>query len=245
MRAYRTVFAIVAWAALAAQYGLMVQGQPPAEIAARTVNFFSYFTILSNLLAALAFTLPVLAPKGAGSFWKRPAVRGGITVCIAVVMVVYHLLLRNVWDPQGLQKVVDYSLHYALPLAFILDWLLFVPKGALGWRAAFVWLALPAVYGVWTLVHGALSAFYPYPFLDVGEHGYATVLANMAGFVVAFLLPGLALVALDKVLDGKVTARTALIVAGIAVVLALGLWAGLTVWANNGIEIQPPLATTK
>jgi hypothetical protein len=203
MRACRVLFAGVAWEALVLQYWLMVRGQPPGEVAGLTVRFFSYFTILTNLLAALAFTLPALAPD---SWWSRPTVRGGITVFIAVVMVVYHLLLRATWDPQGLQKVVDYTLHYAVPLLMIADWLLFVRKGGLQWRDAFVWLAFPALYGAWTLLHGALSGFYPYPFMDVGELGYPAVLVNMAGLVLGFLVPGLILVGVDRLLGRRDTA---------------------------------------
>ncbi|MES2034919.1 MAG: Pr6Pr family membrane protein [Pseudomonadota bacterium] len=208
MKAYRTIAAVIAWAALVGQYWLMTKGQPPGEVLVRTVNFFSYFTILTNLLAALALTLPVLAPDSVGRWWGRPAVRGGITVCIAVVMIVYHLVLRGIWEPQGLQKVVDYTLHYVDPLLFILDWLLFAPKGTLRWRNAIGWLAFPAVYGIWTLGHGALSGFYPYPFMDVTALGYPAVLANMAAMVLGFLIPGLLLVGLDGLL-GRSARQTA------------------------------------
>jgi hypothetical protein len=52
------------------------------------------------------------------------------------------------------------------------------------------------VYGAWSLLHGAFSGFYPYPFLDVAKHGYGAVLVNMlamgAGFyVVTLVLTGL------------------------------------------------------
>lgn len=208
MKAYRTIAAVIAWAALVGQYWLMTKGQPPGEVLVRTVNFFSYFTILTNLLAALALTLPVLAPDSVGRWWGRPAVRGGITVCIAVVMVVYHLVLRGIWEPQGLQKVVDYTLHYVDPLLFILDWLLFAPKGTLRWRNAIGWLAFPAVFGIWTLGHGALSGFYPYPFMEVTALGYPAVLANMAAMVLGFLIPGLLLVGLDGLL-GRSARQTA------------------------------------
>ncbi len=200
MKAYRVVFAVIGWATLAAQYWLMIQGRAPGEIPGLTVNFFSYFTILTNLLAALALTLPVIAPDGIGRWWSRPAVRGGVVLFITVVMAVYHLVLRASWDPQGLQKVVDYALHYGLPIAFILDWLLFVRKGRTPWSAAIAWLGFPAVFGIWTLVHGALSGFYPYPFLDVGKLGYALVVRNMLGMTMGFLVLAVLLVALDRLL---------------------------------------------
>lgn len=203
MRAYRVVFAIIGWAAIVAQYWLMIRGRALGEIPGLTVNFLSFFTILTNLLAALALTLPVVASEGAGRWWNLPAVRAGIVLFTTVVMAVYHLVLRATWDPQGLQKVVDYTLHYGMPLAFILDWLLFVPKGRTPWSAAIAWLGFPAAYGVWTLVHGALSGFYPYPFLDVTALGYGAVVRNMAGMTLGFLVLAVLLVALDRMLGRR------------------------------------------
>ena len=88
-------------------------------------------------------------------------------------------------------------LHYVMPLGMLVDWLLFTPRGGLRWRDAAVWLSVPTVYGLWTLVHGAVSGFYPYPFMDVAKLGYPGVLTNMVGLVLGFYLPGLLLVAID------------------------------------------------
>jgi hypothetical protein len=52
---------------------------------------------------------------------------------------------------------------------------------------ALVW---PALYIGWTLVHGAASSWYPYPFIDVADLGYPTALRNGVGMVV--LLAGVA-----------------------------------------------------
>jgi len=208
MKLYRAIAAVIVWAALIGQYGLMIQGKPPAEVAVLTVNFFSYFTILVNLMAALALTLPLLAPEGVGRWWSRPAVRGGITAFIAVVMVTYHFLLRGIWDPQGLQKVVDYTLHYVDPVIVILDWLLFAPKRLLKWRDAAAWLIVPAVYGVWVLIYGAIGGFYPYPFLDVVKLGYPGVAISMVALLAFFLFAGLLVVGLDRVM-GRSERQTA------------------------------------
>ncbi|MFN3857134.1 MAG: Pr6Pr family membrane protein [Caulobacter sp.] len=205
---WRILLALAAWAALALQYWLMITGQPPAEVAARTVNFFSYFTILTNLLVAMTATAPMLAPgstlgKGLGS----PSPRAAAAMFITVVCLVYHVVLRQLWDPQGWQKVVDYALHYVVPIAFLLDWLLLVPKGMLSWRAPVRWLAYPLVYAAWTLVHGHLSGFWPYPFVDAGAIGLQRVLLNMGGFVLAFLGLGLAFVGIDRLLGLMVQRR--------------------------------------
>ena len=41
-------------------------------------------------------------------------------------------------------------------------------------------IAFPVVYTVASLVRGALSHLYPYPFIDVAALGYQRVLGNMA-----------------------------------------------------------------
>jgi hypothetical protein len=63
-----------------------------------------------------------------------------------------------------------------------------------------VWLAFPLVYGIWTLVHGARSGFWPYPFLDVGALGWSPVLVHMAAMSALFLGLGLVLVLIDHLL---------------------------------------------
>lgn len=198
---WRTLLALGTWAALALQYWLMVDGQPPDEVARRTINFFSYFTILTNLLVAVTLTAPLLAPRSALGRWlASPSPRAAAAMFIAVVCVTYHLILRELWDPQGWQMIADYALHYGVPIAFLLDWLLLVPKGLLSWRAPLRWLGYPLVYAAWTLVHGHLTAFWPYPFVDVGKLGQQAVMINMAGFVLVFLVLGLIFIALDRLL---------------------------------------------
>ena len=50
----------------------------------------------------------------------------------------------------------------------------------------------------WTLVHGALTGWYPYPFTDVAEIGYPRALLNMAGLIAIFLALVAALAAIGK-----------------------------------------------
>jgi hypothetical protein len=197
--AWRTIGALTAWTALVLQYGLMTAGHPPRVIAQRTVNFLSFFTIESNLLAAVLFAAPVLAPRSSLAAWSlRPGVRGAAAVYIAVVGLIYHLVLRSQWDPQGLERIADDLLHYAVPLALVLDWALFTPHGRLGWRAAVFWLAVPVAYGAWTLAHGAMSGWYPYPFANAANLGYLRVLLNLAGLLAVFFAIGLGVVAIDR-----------------------------------------------
>jgi hypothetical protein len=152
------------------------------------LHFFSFFTILTNLLAAAAMLLPVVAPNSSvGRFLDRPSVRTAITGYIVIVGTVYFALLRNLDHATGLRLMFEYVLHYVTPPLFVLDWLLFVPKGEIGWRNGIGSLAFPLVYLGWTLAQGAYGGWYPNPFLDVLELGYGRVLLNTAGLILAFL----------------------------------------------------------
>ncbi|WP_373564580.1 Pr6Pr family membrane protein [Sphingobacterium sp. E70] len=66
------------------------------------------------------------------------------------------------------------------------------------WRSIFNWLLYPFVYLLYTLWHGALSGFYPYPFVDVSELGMNSVLTNSVIITVAFLLIGLLLIRINR-----------------------------------------------
>ena len=117
---------------------------------------------------------------------------------IVVVGVVYHVLLAPHWKPEGLLYGVNLVLHYVMPVAFVLDWLWFTPKGRLRWIDPVKWLAFPMVYGGWTLVHGLATHWWPYGFVDVDALGLGRVVAIFGALLVFFLLVGLALVGLDR-----------------------------------------------
>jgi hypothetical protein len=124
---------------------------------------------------------------------------------ITIVGIVYSLVLRDLWNPQGLQKLADLLLHDVIPVVYLIFWLRFVPKGVLRWKDALQWLGFPAVYCAYSLVRGALTGWYPYPFIDAAQLGYAAVARNAILLLVAFLKIGLVLVALGQWLDGRVT----------------------------------------
>lgn len=198
---YRVLAGAIGIAAVAFQYWFYVRGQSGAALLSDTVNFFSYFTILTNLLAAVAMLVPVAAPKSSvGKFLARAPVRTAIAGYIIVVGTVYYFLLSDLGNAKGWPMRLDYVLHYVTPPLFVLDWLLFVPKGRVPWRNGVICLGFPAVYAGWILAHGAMTGWYPYPFLDVADLGYPRVSANIAGLVLAFLALDVFLTTIDRAL---------------------------------------------
>lgn len=197
----RTLAAALGWFAIGLQYWLVITGDIGPDPVNRTINFFSFFTILTNIIAALAMTAPLIAPQSSvGAFFDRPAVRTAIATYIIVVAVTYHLILRDLWDPQGWQWVADMILHYVTPALFVLDWLLFVPKQGVPWKTALTALVFPLIYMGWTLWHGSWSGFYPYPFVDVSQIGLERTLVNAGGMTAAFIVLCLVLIAIGRVL---------------------------------------------
>jgi len=198
---YLSICAIIVWFTVVSQFYLNVVNRsiPLSEI---VIRFFSYFTILTNILVALCFTNLLLKPKSnLGVFFSRPGVMTAVAAYITFVGIAYNLLLRHLWNPEGLQLIVDELLHTFIPLFSILYWLIFVPKSGLQWKSIFPWMIYPVVYILCVLTRGALSGFYPYPFIDINELGFFKVLLNDVGLIVAFLLLSLLFVAIGKLMN--------------------------------------------
>jgi len=196
----RLLSAVVAVIGLYLSFNYSLHSRIP-ELIPRTVHFLSFFTILTNASIVLAMALPAVAGSSAPArFLERPPVRTAIAGYIIVVAAVYHVVLAPLWDPKGLNLVAQIILHTIVPLAFMLDWLVYTRRGFVSWRTAGGALVLPLLYGIWTLAHGAWTGFYPYPFLDVGQLGYRQVFMNMGVLTVLFIGVEVALVVIDKVL---------------------------------------------
>jgi hypothetical protein len=190
----RAAIALITWFALALQLYIMLRNNKGGEFHSATLvlNFFSYFTILSNLFAAI--TLSVRA----GSPLSTVNIRSAIAVYIFIVGLVYNLVLRNVWAPSGWQLVADNLLHVAVPVLYVIYWFFFVPKKVLVWKDIFPWLIFPAIYLVYSLARGALTGWYPYPFLNADQSGYSKVAINSSLVLAAFIIVSLIAIAINR-----------------------------------------------
>ncbi|HEY0231840.1 MAG TPA: Pr6Pr family membrane protein [Dokdonella sp.] len=204
-RWFSAIVAAVAWSALLLQYVLLI-GSTRDTIGPwfATLQFFSFFTILSNLLVALTTTYALLEARSrVGTFFTSAAVRGGVALCIGVTGLIYFLVLSSTWAPTGMQWLVDKQLHYAVPVLYLAWWLACAEHRQLRWSDPLRWLLFPGVYLVWTLLRGAWLHEYPYPFVDVDAIGYAAMLRNSVGIGVLFALLGFGLVAIDRALPRR------------------------------------------
>jgi len=167
---------------------LLAADVPPAPT--RVIRFFSYFTIQSNLLVAITSAMLALAPRRDGRLFR--VLRLDALFGISVTLVTYAVLLAPQHDPDGLNAWTNAGLHYVAPAMAIGGWLLFGPRPRIDENTLLLALIWPALYIGYTLWHGAVSDWYPYPFIDAAQLGYVTALRNGLGLVV--LMAGVATV---------------------------------------------------
>lgn len=193
--------AIVGWCGLVIQLDLVLLARwtSGASLLGGLVNYFSFFTVLTNTLVAVVLTcVATRQPSKGRTFFLQPWVTSGIAVSIIVVGVAYNLLLRQLWQPQGLQWLANELLHDVMPVLFTLYWWFCVPKGSLRVGHIGVWVLYPVLYFAYTLLRGHLLGVYPYPFIDVEKLGYAQAFINACGVLAGFVLVALIIVGVDR-----------------------------------------------
>ncbi|PWV75803.1 hypothetical protein SAMN05421630_10719 [Prauserella marina] len=155
---------------------------------------FGYFTVLSNIFAALVLAAGVLVPVPG-------TVRGASVLYMVTTGIVYAGLLSGI-DTQT-PPYANWVFHVAVPFLVAVDWLLDPPREHISVRQALRWLAFPAAYLVITLVRGPIIHWYPYPFLDPGEEGYGTVAIMSALIATALCLLTLLIVKVGNSMGGS------------------------------------------
>lgn len=202
-RLWHGATALVAAAGLGIQLVLVVAGasvlvqEDPPSLGVRLVRFVSYFTVLSNVLVLITTLAAARRPDVDGRLWR--VLRLDAVVGITVTGLVHWFFLRPLLHLTGWSYATDKVLHVVVPLLALVGWLAFGPRPRITLRVVLLALIYPVGWLVVTLLVGAASGWYPYPFLDVGARGAAAVAA--ASVAVALLI--FALSALAWLLDRR------------------------------------------
>jgi hypothetical protein len=160
LRACRALLALAALTAI----GYDVAAGPGVSDA----DYFSYFTVLSNLFAAAMLLHGAFRPARERSGTVE-LLRGAAVVYILTTGIVYLLLLSG---NAPAYPWVNAILHYLMPVAVTLDWLLDPPRVRLDLtRTVVLWMAFPLLYVLYTLARGAIVDWYPYFFVNPHRGG--------------------------------------------------------------------------
>ncbi|GGF33069.1 hypothetical protein GCM10010922_05210 [Microbacterium sorbitolivorans] len=197
---FLTLWSIVrAVAAIAAAVGVIylllhdlayVRTNPTASgshVPTYVANFFSYFTIESNIFVAVYLTL--------ASIWGFTRGRRGLpqpialasfqilaACCILLTGVVYNVLLRGEDRSGGIAPFVDWTnelMHVVIPLVMLADVIVSPRPRRVPWGTIFLPVGYAIAYLAYTIVRapfiispvGGAPYWYPYPFLNPHVQG--------------------------------------------------------------------------
>lgn len=150
------------------------------------VNFWSYFTNQSNLFAQIMLLVGAYALWRGVASQKITLLRGASSLYMIITGVVFALLLSG-GDPSKLTAVPidNMIMHQIMPVALLVDWLLNPPVKRLGFVKGLLWVIYPLLYVACALIRGALTGWYPYPFLDPAQSGgYGAVAITVIGITI-------------------------------------------------------------
>ena len=206
----RLAAAVLGFAALIRQLAIAVGNALSADtewgshVPTVVANFFSYFTVLSNLIAAVTLVI--------GAVWMlrhrrdrrpEPLWLSTLFACASTYMIVtgivYNVLLRSI-PIAGISDVwTNETLHVIIPLVMLADVLLAPHRRALPWSTLWIVAAFPIAWAAYTLLRANLITapfsgnpwWYPYPFLDPHlQGGYAGVIAYIVGIAAVIIAVG-------------------------------------------------------
>ena len=189
--ALRIVAALVVFATIATQITERVLND-----AFDPVEYFSYFTIQSGLINIVVFAVGgVMALRLPRDTVLYSSIRVSTLAYAVVTAGVYNLLLRGIpYDGfVGLQWPNE-VLHVWIPIVIVLDWLVSPGRPAVPWSALRIAVVFPIAWLVYTLLRGAFTGSYPYPFIDPANGGWGSVIAYVLGlsaFIIGIVALGI------------------------------------------------------
>lgn len=201
-RGWHGVVALIGLVGLGAQVIALINGDNYSLLGPTMSwwNFFSYFTILSNVLVLIINLDLARNPAGRQStLWR--VLRLNAVVNISVTGLIAFTLLRRLPEVQalvGLGRLSDTLLHYVVPILTVLGWLLFGPRPKFTIQTVWLSLIFPATWLVYTLIRGAVVTWYPYPFVDLRFIDPLEVLINCVFIGAMFVGFGFAVLQIDN-----------------------------------------------
>ena len=169
--AYKVFFGLLGFSAIVTE--LAILGTRGILIPA---NFFSFFTIEANIIAFIVFLTSAFFVFAGKKSRRLDFFRGAATFFMIVTGIVFAVLLSGLegvaltalpWD--------NVVLHYIIPIAAALDWILDPPSKRVSFRRGLLWLIFPLLYLGYSLIRGPIAQWYPYPFLNPANGGYGQI----------------------------------------------------------------------
>jgi len=175
-------------------------------------EYFSYFTIESSMMNVVVLLVGgVIAWR-----WHRDtalftSVRVAILSYAVVTGLVYNLLLRNIPSDGGYEppRWCNEVMHVWVPVFILLDWLLAPGRARVPWKRLWLVISYPIAWLAFTMIRGAITLWYPYPFLEpAGPGGILSVLAYILGIAAFIIAVASAAIGLARLTGRRVSAAS-------------------------------------
>ncbi len=188
-RLWHGAIALIAAAALVTQLVLVIDKD------ASVTNFFSYFTVQSNILVMIAAALIALKPDRGGTAFGILRMAG--LVGITITGIIFSTVLAGTVEFEGIAWWTDKAFHYLVPAMAVTGFVFMKPRTRLD-KSSLWFLAWAIAWLAYTLIRAEVSnprypvtndtfAAVPYDFIDLDQHGGAAVAIACAGVMVLAL----------------------------------------------------------
>jgi hypothetical protein len=178
---YRLGFALLTIAAIVTQLVSLAQAGT-----LDAVNYLTFFTIDSNLIATALFLIGAARWRSARS-QTVDLLRGAAVVYMTITGAVFAVLLSGTNVDTAIPWV-NSVVHEVTPMVIIADWLLDPPEARLTLKQGLLWLTFPILWITCELIRGAITGRYHYPFLNPANRGYGSVALYIVAIAVVVLI---------------------------------------------------------
>ncbi len=146
------------------------------------------FTMQTNLMVSIWWILAIIWHNKPEKLKKISGLlKGAFTLYITVTFVIFALLLSIFYQPTGFEAFMNLVVHYIVPIAFIIDWLLTEKDIKYKWTYLLYFMAYPLCYLVFSQIYGDITRNYLYYFLDISTLG-GLAFALYVIFLIAFFI---------------------------------------------------------
>ncbi|MHA1207138.1 MAG: Pr6Pr family membrane protein [Candidatus Hodarchaeales archaeon] len=153
----------------------------------RNIRIYRYFTNQTNLLVIIWLVLAIIWSSDPDKMQKLMGkVKGAITLYITVTFIIFAIVLSPLYHPSGIEGIINLMLHYIIPVAFIVDWIITEGTGY-EWKFIPYWLVYPICYLVFALFHGATTGDYIYPFVNYEVLGFSGLVISVTLLIFFFI----------------------------------------------------------
>jgi len=171
------------------------------ELAAEMLRLLFFFTIDSSIFVLILFGFRILSGKYTGIISAHSVISGAVTINILVTGIVFFLLLRSFESQFGpLLYAGNMMLHYILPVLCFYYFMIYAKEEKISFAYIGYWIIFPSLYFLVTLVRGAITGKYPYPFLNANTLGYPKVLVNSLLILIFIIILSIAIILLNRLI---------------------------------------------